>query len=206
MKKLIRENIWFLLPFLAWILVGASMMWILPLNDLFFLINQHHTPFFDRLMTCFSAYGRGDVIPFILVPILFIPAYRNRRYILAASLYGLLIPACIFLAKEYFKKPRPLTCFGSQNVHTVAWLDNLYHHSFPSGHTFAAFGMFTLFSLLLPKSQKPWSLFFFVLAWLCGYSRVYLGQHFFQDIYAGSITGVVVTAFIYFKIFKQNYR
>jgi membrane-associated phospholipid phosphatase len=36
-----------------------------------------------------------------------------------------------------------------------------------------------------------------MLALGCAYSRMYLGQHFFKDIYAGSIFGVFIIAFIY---------
>lgn len=206
MKKIIRENLWFLFPFILWFIAGAILMLCYPLNDLFLFVNSHHSPLFDRLMTCFSAYGRGDVIPFILVPILILPAYRNRTYVLSAVLYGLLIPTIIFLAKEYFDTPRPLLCFEKGEVHTVPWLQDLNNNSFPSGHTFAAFGLFTLLSILLPASQKRWSLLFFILASLCGYSRMYLGQHFFQDVYAGSILGVLFTALIYVRVLMFKTR
>jgi membrane-associated phospholipid phosphatase len=38
----------------------------------------------------------------------------------------------------------------------------------------------------------------FSIALIVGYSRVYLSQHFFIDIYAGSIIGVSTTLVIYF--------
>lgn len=205
-KKIIHENRWFFIPMGIWIVVGALLMMSFPLDELFLFVNRRHSPLFDRIMTCFSAYGRGDVIPFILVPILFLPAYRNRTYVLTASLYGLLIPTIIFLAKKYFNKPRPLLCFEKGQVHTVPWLQDLTNNSFPSGHTFAAFGLCTILAILLPKPQKSWSLLFFLVAALCGYSRMYLGQHFFQDVYAGSLLGVLFTAIIYIRVltFKSN--
>ena len=42
------------------------------------------------------------------------------------------------------------------------------------------------------------------MAILVGYSRIYLSQHFFEDVYAGSIIGVVITIIVYFSINKIN--
>jgi membrane-associated phospholipid phosphatase len=44
---------------------------------------------------------------------------------------------------------------------------------------------------------KPISILFFLLAIACGYSRLYLGQHFFADVYAGSIVGTLLSVGLY---------
>ena len=166
-------------------------------DELFFSVNQWHSPLGDYLNTAFSNYGRGDTIPIILVSILLIPAFRNRNYIITTLVFGILIPVIIYFSKLYFHTPRPLKVYGIEKVHTVNWLDNLYHTSFPSGHTIGAFGFFLLISLYLPKEYKAWSVLFFFLALCTAYSRLYLGQHFFVDVYAGSIIGTAMTYLIY---------
>jgi len=160
-------------------------------------VNTNFNPFLDKLNTVLSAFGRGDVIPFILLSLLLIPGYRNLNYIATTLSFGIIIPLVIYAAKQFFNTPRPLKYYGVLQVHTVPWLDNLYETSFPSGHTLGAFGFFMILSLYMPKSLKPMSLFFFLLALACGYSRLYLGQHFFADVYAGSIIGTFLSVGLY---------
>ena len=195
--KTYRSNLYFLLPFTIWVIVGGTMLAVYTRSELFFTVNHFFNPLLDKINTIFSAFGRGDVIPLLLISLLFIPAYRNRNYIFTSLIFGILIPTVIFFSKEYFNTPRPLKYYGVERVHTVSWLDNLFETSFPSGHTLGAFGFFMLLSLYLPDRYKPWSFFFFLMALACAYSRLYLGQHFFADVYAGSIVGTLLTLIVY---------
>ncbi len=197
LKISIVRNVYFFIPFVIWAIVGACMLLCYSRSELFFAVNDLHSPFLDRLNTVFSAYGRGDVIPIVLLSLLLIPAYRNRNYIVTTLLFGIIIPLVIYLSKNYFKAPRPLKYYGVQNVHTVPWLDNLFETSFPSGHTLGAFGFFAILCLYLPKPLKPLSVIFLALALACAYSRLYLGQHFFADVYAGSMIGTLLSLLIY---------
>lgn len=61
-------------------------------------------------------------------------------------------------------------------------------HSFPSGHTATAFALAIILSHILPK--KSTVILFFVLALVAAFSRVYLMQHFFEDILAGAAIGI----------------
>jgi membrane-associated phospholipid phosphatase len=73
----------------------------------------------------------------------------------------------------------------------VTGIDQLSVHSFPSGHTVTAFS--TALVLAYWCKNKLWGLPLLLLAALVGYSRMYLSQHFFEDVTAGSVIGVVVT-------------
>ncbi len=204
-----KENIFFFIPFILWIIIGGILLALFTQDELFFSVNGKWSKLLDFYNTAFSAFGRGDIIPIILISILIIPEYRNRNYVLSITFFGICIPTCIYFAKLFFSSPRPLKVYGINKVHTVPWLDNLFHNSFPSGHTIGAFGFFLLLSLLLPKSQKYWSILFFILALACGYSRMYLGQHFFADVYGGSIIGTILAWLIYeathhYKPFNSN--
>ena len=204
MKKLIKEsilnNLYFIAPAILWFILGGILLFIKTKDELFFPINHTHTPSLNILNDVFSAYGRGDVIALLLVWLLIIPIYRNRQYIITSLVFGILIPTIIYYTKYFFNRPRPISYYGLSNVQTVSWLDNYLNNSFPSGHTLGAFGFFMLLSLFLPKPYKPWSLMFFVLALCVGFSRIYLGQHFFEDIYAGSIAGTLITLLIFVTI------
>jgi membrane-associated phospholipid phosphatase len=67
--------------------------------------------------------------------------------------------------------------------------------SFPSGHTTSAFALATTIAII--SKDKKIGLFCFILAALTGYSRIYLGQHFLEDVGFGSLLGVGTTC-IYF--------
>lgn len=201
MKKIIKqtivENFFFFIPFFLWVIIGGILLIIKSRAELFFPINYGHTPFKNILFNVFSAYGQGDIIAILLLSLLLLPAFRNKQYILSSLIYGLFIPTIIFITKLYFDKPRPISFYGMRKVETVIWLDNYLNNSFPSGHTLGAFGFFMLWSLFLPKKHKPFSLIFFTIALFVGFSRIYLGQHFFQDIYAGSVAGTLLSVTIY---------
>jgi membrane-associated phospholipid phosphatase len=44
-----------------------------------------------------------------------------------------------------------------------------------------------------------------ILALLTGYSRIYLSQHFLEDVYAGSIIGVSTTFLVYYFVHKKEH-
>lgn len=82
--------------------------------------------------------------------------------------------------------------------------DLLSLYSFPSGHTAAAFSLMVMPLFFYPN--KIWLQFsVFILALAVGISRIYLGQHFLQDVIAGADIGVAVTVFSYFLLSKYNF-
>ena len=67
----------------------------------------------------------------------------------------------------------------------------LQFNSFPSGHTVTAFSA-AIVILYLTKN-KNWSILLFIVALAVGYSRMYLSEHFFEDVIVGSVIGVLIT-------------
>ena len=60
--------------------------------------------------------------------------------------------------------------------------------SFPSGHAMTAFAVAAAVALLAPRLRWP----VLGLATLIGFSRVYLGVHFWLDVLAGAALGVAI--------------
>jgi membrane-associated phospholipid phosphatase len=86
-------------------------------------------------------------------------------------------------------EPRPLRLLEDAARAVPILKHNNYINSFPSGHTSTAFTTALLLSFII---RKKFAVYFFpVIAFLVGYSRVYLAQHFVTDVVAGSAIGII---------------
>lgn len=63
--------------------------------------------------------------------------------------------------------------------------------SFPSGHAAVAFAG----AVVLAAHHKKWQWYYFILAALISFSRIYLGRHFPSDVLAGILLGLLIGFF-----------
>lgn len=145
----------------------------------------------------------GANVPFFVALIFLFFHFGKGLTILFAQLFTA-IPVQIL--KKIINAPRPLTFFNENfplvELHRVEGVSLHSMHSFPSGHTAAAFSL--LLCLALFFKRKSLSALMLFLAVLAGYSRIYLSQHFALDVLIGSLLGVLMTS-IYFKFnFFEN--
>ncbi|NLR62064.1 phosphatase PAP2 family protein [Chitinophaga polysaccharea] len=198
MKTLItlfRKNIYFFLPFLLWLIVGGVMLATYSQRELFLGINGEHSDWADVLVTGLTYLGDG--IMFGILLFLMLVTQRFRLFFIGLAVL-LLVTLIVQVAKHYFNAPRPISYFGDETatlVHTVKWVSVHSSCSFPSGHSAAAFGMFSFLALIW--NNKKAGLLFFIMGICAAYSRIYLAQHFFADVYAGSIVGTLSTVIVY---------
>ncbi|HHH52348.1 MAG TPA: phosphatase PAP2 family protein [Bacteroidetes bacterium] len=106
--------------------------------------------------------------------------------------------------KSYFKHPRPITyIYEYIKKYDFKGIENIDYHtghnSFPSGHTFGAFALFTL--LALSTKNKYLKIAYLFLAILVGLSRIYLAQHFIEDVVFGSFLGICLAIIFYYLFF-----
>jgi membrane-associated phospholipid phosphatase len=88
------------------------------------------------------------------------------------------------------------------DLHLVPGVELYHHFSFPSGHTATAFTILLLTGLI---TKKRWVSFILVwLACIAGFSRVYLSQHFLEDVLAGSLIGLFSALFFYWYFQGMN--
>jgi membrane-associated phospholipid phosphatase len=88
-------------------------------------------------------------------------------------------------------------------IHTVPGVEMHLWNSFPSGHTATAFTFYFVMVYFFPS--KKMALLGFLFAAACGYSRVYLGQHFPLDVAGGIVVAIatIITS-IYIRKTKNN--
>ncbi len=147
--------------------------------------------------------GDGFVAIGILILII---VFNIRKGLYATLSYTLASLLSQFLKRfVFYDVDRPMMLFQKQDDFTlqlVEGVDNHFHHSFPSGHATQAFAIFICLAFS-SRNQLVKMMFFFIAA-LAAFSRVYLSQHWLNDIVAGSFIGLFFGATLYL-LFYQNH-
>lgn len=190
--------------------VGAVLLLSYSRFDLFKLINGHYTPLMNEVMFYATWMGEATVIIPALVAVMLVPKYRNAWFVTLATACNVVPMVVQQSVKSLLNWPRPMHFFEHNGMaHMMDNWDRIFERSFPSGHSEGAFSFLCFLSILLMPKYKALGLVFFVLAVSASYSRVYLGAHFFEDVYAGSIIGVVVCTAVYVvmhRYFKKYFE
>ena len=151
------------------------------------LMFQWRTHGLIDFFTWVTYFGRGPVVAAVVlvVAILFL---LHRRYddLIAffVSLSGSLI--FLWLGKLAFHRPRP---------DIALYLESSY--SFPSGHATIAVSLYGFLGYLLihygSTLRAKLNIFFATTVFILGigFSRIYLGEHYFSDVYAGFLLGTL---------------
>jgi len=188
-----RGQTLFLLCCLLWWLAGTSLFLISDKEAIYRHINIRNNSFLDNIMPLISDLGTAPlIIAVCLLLVAFNKRFRNWGFILMAILCNG-IPFLVCRAIKYtINAPRPLLYFNKAEwMHLVEGQPEQYYYSFPSGHTAGAFAFYCFLSLLLPDKKRLLAILLFLLAIAVGYSRIYLSQHFYNDVFAGSIVGTL---------------
>ena len=165
-----------------------------------FINNNLSNPGFDFIMPLFDE--TKYFIPLLLLPWIFAVFYdKKNRWKLA-----FLIPLIIILADQsglFIKKavlrPRPWAGIDPDLVnHLVSQKGRNY--SFPSNHAANTAGLAMVFSAIYHQYRY----FFWIMAVIVMFSRIYIGVHYPADVISGCIIGTLYGLFLvktwnYFK-------
>jgi membrane-associated phospholipid phosphatase len=153
-----------------------------------------HTKWLDQVFIKFTFLGDG-LFSIIIAAFLFL-VRKLRRLSLYIIITYLVSGIAALVLKRIFMAPRPREIINS-HLYT-SFLNGITGSgwdSFPSGHTTSVFALATVLALNINK--KSWGLLFLIMAIITGYSRIYLGQHFLQDVLAGAVLGTGIGVLIY---------
>ena len=181
------------------------ILWLSDIDArLLLIVNGAHSPFFDAVMWCIS--GRWIWIPFyaVLDYLLFRRMSWKRASICLVTI-GLIILAadqtCATLIRPEIGRLRPANLNNplSSFVHVV----NGYRggrYGFPSCHAANTFALAVFMSLVI--RHKWFTVMMFSWAFIVSYSRMYLGVHYFGDLFCGATIGSLFAVLFYYL---QNY-
>lgn len=181
------------------------ILWLSDIDArLLLIVNGAHSPFFDSVMWCIS--GRWIWVPFyaVLAYLLFRRMSWKRASICLVTI-GLIILAadqtCATLIRPEVGRLRPANLNNplSSFVHVV----NGYRggrYGFPSCHAANTFALAVFMSLVI--RHKWFTVMMFSWAFVVSYSRMYLGVHYFGDLFCGATIGSLFAVLFYYL---QNY-
>jgi membrane-associated phospholipid phosphatase len=198
MYDILKKNSAFFFPYLLSLLAGTAFLGLWSQTSISLYINGHNSAFADFFFKYWTNVGLG----YLILPIALILAFISFRYMLM-SVFCFLVTFTVNDSIKYaLNTPRPSMVFEGmhQNFYHVPGVDIYSWDSFPSGHTAIAFGMFCLLALIVNKSSVKF--LFFICAFLVGYSRIYLAEHFLPDVMAASVIAVTCTI-LTFKMFTN---
>ncbi len=199
MIELIKKNFSFISIYLVFALGVVFLILTKGKLDAQLYANQFYSSFFDH--TFF--WSTKIVEWFAIVVIIGVLLFKGAKFAINGILIYSLTALITFLLKRllFFDEPRPFSVLNELRLLPSEFgLNQLTSHSFPSGHTTAAFTLFCYLTLI--SSNKKLGYLFGIIAVFIAYSRVYLSQHFFEDILAGASIGMAAT-FVFYFIFEK---
>lgn len=203
MKDLLIRNRYFLIPYIIFLAVFAGLSLVYTKAQMHIWANSMNAPVLDTFFMYATHLGDGAMIAVLTVILLFV----KYRYALAFLTGSLLTSGVVHLFKKVLLHDmyRPSKYFELYETHQLYLIEGINLHSiqsFPSGHTSTAFNVFLMLALI---ADNKWVKFLcFMFAFLTAYSRVYLSQHFFIDLAAGSFIAVTLILVFYYWSLNWN--
>lgn len=154
-----------------------------------------HPLLIDIIFNFFSV--RGIFVIVWLVMLLLFMKYHERDGKFAKLLFISMLSTTIlinFVIKNIIDRPRPLSL--SPYIPSIAdripllFISRTYpsDYAFPSGHASIAFCAAFIFA----HFYKKHSLYFYSIATVVAFSRVYLGFHYVGDVFFGALFGLAI--------------
>lgn len=199
-RKLIHEHRFFLGVFAIYIIVGAFGFFFYKQGEETLFFDRHHSLVRDRLFIFITHLAEWLALTLIGVVLFFARLKYFFLYLIDLAVVSIVISV---LKVNFFpERVRPALFFSGQyKLHFADGIPVLTVFSFPSGHTAAAFAVAFLLAIFI---KRTWvSMVLLCIALLVGLSRMYLMEHFWIDVYFGSLTGILITLLVYIGLHKH---
>lgn len=166
-------------------------------------LNAYHAPWADILFA--NATHLADGWAPVIVSLLLLFLHGWRAFLMVGLSCGVSSLVVQFLKRVVFPDMDRPRMFLEQmdGLALVAGVDMHAHFSFPSGHTTAAFSM--CLALAVVVGRRGLAAVLALTAVVLGYSRIYLSQHFLEDVLAGAAIGIVTALGMYVLLYRGGW-
>ena len=197
-KKIHSENLFFFAPYYVFVLVTSSFYLLNQKGTMILNFSKNREPFLNDLFINASIAGEGIYFAYLLGLL----ALIRIKYALLGLITFLGTGAVTQILKRIFDAPRPAKWFPDiEKLNYLSDIKIYKYLSFPSGHTTSGFAMMLFLALIVPN--RPAKSLFLIGAIIIGTSRIYLAQHFLEDVIVGSMIGTFGTLII-FSLFEGS--
>ena len=201
MLRAINKSWPFLAGWAVFALLATVVLFSTPKFEAHVWLNSAHGPWGDAAFPIITTVAEGALAALIGIALLFV---SFRAFFFVAITHGLTAVFIQFLKRVVFPDHyRPGHFFDQMpDLMLVQGIEQHMKFSFPSGHSAAIFSLCIALALLL--NRKHWGVLLVAVAILVGFSRIYLSQHFLQDVLAGSTIGILIPLLGYGLFFPAD--
>ena len=210
MNNRLSKNIisyhWLLWVFLFFL--GILFLAIFQNSNFSIIVNAYHNSFLDKFFKYITFFGDGRFV--FLIALIFLFANKKNGISILISLIINTILIQVLKRVVFSNQFRPSFYFknliedGSWNI--IDGVELYEKFSFPSGHTASVFCLCMSICIFMKKKYLP--LLLVLLAYIVGFSRIYLSQHFLIDVLAGALIGslipIITSKYIEPLLFNKN--
>ncbi|MBV6404986.1 MAG: phosphatase PAP2 family protein [Flavobacteriales bacterium] len=193
----------FVVTALVLALPAATAVWRTEQVALHAWVNRWHAPWSDALLSKATHLADGLVPTVIAAGSLFVGTWRT--FLLLGLSTGLSAIVVQVLKRQVFADHDRPVMFAQDmpGLHLVDGVTMNHHFSFPSGHATCAFAMCLAFAVMGRRAAlaPAWA----VVAALLAFSRVYLSQHFTEDVLAGALTGTLTGTLVWAALYRSSW-
>ena len=204
-KKIVKQNYIYFIVILFLIVVFSIIMrstlhekiiaFDYEVIDFMRSISNVYLTFIFNILTNFGDY----YIPLLIIVCIFIFIHNKWYFTILSSGY-LFAGIITYFTKLLASRPRPLE----------ALITIPKSYSFPSGHTLTSLVFYCLLCYILTsKCKKSVKLILFTLTTtlvcLIALSRIYLGVHYFSDVFGGYLIGIPCLMVV-INIVEDNFK
>lgn len=154
--------------------------------EFLYILEKLRNPFFNKLFLAVTTLGEETAFLVIGLIVFWCVNKKDGYYLMSVGFFGTMLSQ---MMKLIFRVPRPWVIDPDFVILEQA-REAANGYSFPSGHTQTAVGTFGAIAV---ATQKKWlRLGCILLAFLVGFSRMYVGVHTPADVFVGAALALLL--------------
>ena len=206
LRHLIKYNQYSFLFLSFFLVVGIFGFSLFEKGELVLMFNENRTHTLNYVFAILTQFAEPLVCVLFCLLLLFFSWKKGLFLTVGLILNTIVVQFLKHIVFPDFKRPayalgKQMDVIEGGDLEVIEGMRLSIDYSFPSGHTMAGTTLFFILSLFVESPIKK--LLIIALIPLVAISRVYLAQHYFQDILMGSILGVLFSS-LYYVIYNQT--